>query len=348
MRITTAEATIEDLLLFGEDNIRREEGDRKESGMLFTESVLLTHIPSLEPSHEPTVEPTQELSVVPTRVPSMLPSVVPTSIVPSAVPSITPSILPSVRPSFRPTLLPTRLPTRSPTPLLPGNTLAPTIAPTIQIDPIITFGLAFTIQGVSSTTLSSNAIDAYLASVALVTRVPISYVTFVGYRVLSSSNHQIRRVLISTPSNNESFSMQLNSSVIFPLVNFPQFHGNTSVAYENVLYIISTSVSSQIFTKTFQQAARNYSSYEFLSSSVNSVTKSSSMTTISAPPVSSNDDDDDDGNPRLSDGAITGIVMGTTCGVLLIIVSIIYYYASYRHAHRRSGKIAALYYAPDE
>jgi len=254
--------------------------------------------------------------VEPSAVPSVVPSAVP-SVEPSAVPSVVPSAVPSVEPSKSPSLFPTRFPSLAPVRLSTATDF-PTIAPSIQTQAELHFGVAFTITNVTSEVLTQAAIDTYLITVATVANVSISQVTYLGYQVVDIVPITTRRML----SQNVMYTLQMNSSIVYPMVDHPEYKGNTTIAYKSMFQSFSNLIASQSIMTILRQAAIENVAYEFLNSGVSSVVPAAPPAVIQPTPVTSSDTNQGD---NVSDGEIVGIVLGVFFGCLLIVMGCFFF-----------------------
>jgi len=320
-------------------------------------SAVPTYSPSAAPTYAPSVAPTAAPSTAPTFSPSAVPSRAPTFVpttVPSRAPTATPSRVPTLTPSFKPTAVPsttapsptpTRFPTRAPI-FVPGATSPPTIAPTQAVSPVVSMNSSFVIKQVTEPVLSQNAIDTYLTTVATIAKVARSNVKFLGYRILSQQGQarRLRMLLVSQKivSQAITYTMEVNSTIVIPLVDYPQYQNNVTQAASNVVSNIATAIATQDFTTTLQTTAQTNTASEFL---LANVTSASVAPVVVDTPVTSPDtvtSSSSSQSSSLTDGQIAGVVIGVFFGALLLVGGVYLFNAYMVHKHEDHTRVKSL------
>eukprot|EP00981_Chlorochromonas_danica_P011519 scaffold4059_cov174-Ochromonas_danica.AAC.1 len=284
----------------------------------FAPSVDFSSAPSLSPTNDisdmPSFAPSVDFSSVPSLSPSFditdYPTVAPSSdltALPTASPSYKPSLSPSNFPSIRPSRTPSAHPSRSPT-----SFRSPTQSPTRQTQPILSFASSFVLSGMSATNLSPIDQKALLTAQADSLSIDVSYISYVG---TSNVNSLMDRLEVL-----DSYTISVTTKTTLPMIDFPQYDGNVDALYGDITTALALSVGDGSFTSSLQAFANSLGSTALASASVTSVENFSP--TVDDPPSQDADNSDN----SLSEGAISGIVIGSVVFTALVGLAAYYFY----------------------
>jgi hypothetical protein len=191
------------------------------------------------------------------------------------------------------------------------------------------------LNNVNGTSLNDKASNETLVqTVASIYQVPVSYVKFVSYILISTTT---QTPLLSKFSKNSRVEL-LSSTTVFYTINATTITTVNVVDYptqdsSQVLATFSTNMKAAVkagnFTKALQSNAQIYGAPKLFSSSSNTV---SSSVDIQNPSSGSSNN-----NNKLSGGQIAGIVIGSIFGFFLLVVLIYFVYAFSRKDEGAEG-----------
>eukprot|EP00128_Syssomonas_multiformis_P013460 Colp12_sorted_trinity150504_noHs@13188 len=142
-----------------------------------------TFIPSAIPTAPPTAIPTENPTASPTEIPTLIPTAAPTEIptlnpteTPTADPTFSPTDLPSAEPTVPPpSASPTIRPTANPT-----LTFAPTVSPTRQMNPVVSWVTNITLDGVGAPQLDTDCQRTVMITTAEFLNLPTDALSYLG------------------------------------------------------------------------------------------------------------------------------------------------------------------------
>jgi hypothetical protein len=286
----------------------------------FAPTASVTDFPSMTPSESPSMAPSADSSEIPSFFPTESPSIMPTALLFSAAPSLLPTYAPT---TTSPSLMPSLAPTRAPTIL---SSSPPTTAPTMQSLPIVIINSYITLQNFEERNLTDSEQYTICQAQAIIFNISIDRVKYVRSTPLSSythSHHKYRRLQTSS-------AIVAETRTTFPMVNYPEYRGNTNALYSNFVTVFTNAVNNGVFHTQLVTVASdpNVNTTAFLNSVTTNVEFSQPY--IEEPSTTSTDN-----NKGLGPAKVAGTVVATIIGSMLI------FYIVYRYnvAHRTSQQV---------
>ena len=181
---------------------------------------------------------TNGLPASPTSRPSSQPTSSPTRV--QTAPSYNNFNYPTSQPSAQPTSSPTHAQTAPTYYNFKQPTNQPTSAPTNAPDlDVLQFDVYWDVLNVSTSALSTIAVDAYRTTIADVLDLPIGQVHFIGVK--------------SIPVSPSCFELEVQTRLTVPLSEFPEYNYNATKLYIYLTTIMLNSVAGSSFTKLLRK-----------------------------------------------------------------------------------------------
>jgi hypothetical protein len=294
----------------------------------FAPSVMASVVPTLAPtdSQLPTLSPSELPTVSPSLAPSLVPGQTfsPTyqlTLSPSVAPTPTPSASPTITtsPTVSPTAVPTREPTWSPTAI---PTASPTSAVATQM------GVSQTISGLNATLVNSDPSYGIALKTAISACMNGVSANDIVNLVVSNSP-----VVVSTTGKylrNAQLIIQATSGIA-ALVSYEVFIANPDIqlSYSSLSQQLTANVENGVFNQYL-----NIYSVQYNAPGLANCTSSAVSSENLSPATTTNN------SKLLSTGAIVGIAIGGTAGLILItsLVYVVYQYCLADNAASTSAK----------
>ena len=282
------------------------------------------------PTEAPTAAPTEMLTVIPTETPTTMPTEGPTEI-PSASPitfaptespsTLSPSLTPTLAPS---TASPSRSPTRSPTTRAP-TTLRPTVVPGTGVKTpaptqasTLTFSASYNIGGIDVTKATDKDKEAITEATKKAmgadddsTAELKELIQVTASPTLSPTVSSRRR--LATPS------ATLIAKAIVEIIQLVKGGGDAQAVYTQLTQQLKQSVEQNNFTQILQTVAQQLGANQTLIAQVNEVVTSDPVIVV-PPTYSPTQAPGSSDNAVLAEGAIIGIAIGGSIGILALLI----------------------------
>ncbi len=230
-------------------------------------------------------------------------------------------------------------PTAAPT-AIPSISLTPTTVPTFQSQPQFNVAASMLLDNLANSSLTANAKIAITATVCASMNLAVTECEFVSAsfrqtgvvtaRKLAHSSNSVSAMAIGDPI----FAAKVIVSVKVALIDHPEYNGNVAALIADIEQsIANTDVSEQLVTfATFYDALELLFVTAATIEPLNNEDILIQLPPTQQPTVRPSKHHSPNGGDNLSDGQISGIVIGVFAGTVLLLAGLYHLIAQYRRS----------------